>query len=67
MKKRVPGTQVRAIWLDAAAGVATIGKGTIKTRQAFGDRRFHVEFRTPAPPSGKGQGRGNSGVIFMDL
>jgi hypothetical protein len=50
-----------------ADGLATIGKGTIKTKQSFGDCQVHVEFRTPAPATGRGQGRGNSGVIFMDL
>ena len=46
-------------------GVATVGKGRITTRQAFGDCHLHVEFRTPAPAAGKGQGRGNSGVFLM--
>lgn len=46
-------------------GVATVGKGRISTRQAFGDCHLHVEFRTPAPAVGTGQGRGNSGVFLM--
>ena len=47
-------------------GVATVGKGDIRTRQEFGDCQLHVEFRTPAPARGQGQGRGNSGVFLMN-
>jgi len=50
-----------------ADGVATVGKGSITTRQAFGDCQLHVEFRMPDPPQGKGQWRGNSGVFLMGL
>ena len=49
-----------------ADGVATVGKGTIQTKQGFGDCQVHLEFRTPTPPKGKGQGRGNSGIFLMD-
>jgi len=49
-----------------ADGIATVGKGDIRTRQGFGDCQLHVEFRTPSPAKGKGQGRGNSGVFLMD-
>ena len=49
-----------------ADGVATVGTGDIRTKQSFGDCQFHMEFRTPTPATGKGQGRGNSGVFFMD-
>jgi hypothetical protein len=49
----------------AADGVATVGKGAIRTKQGFGDCQLHVEFREPAPATGKGQGRGNSGVFLM--
>lgn len=37
----------------------------IKTKQAFGDCQLHIEWRTPAVVKGDGQGRGNSGVLFM--
>ena len=47
-------------------GVATVGKGSIRTKQAFGDCHLHVEFRTVAPASGQGQGRSNSGVFLMN-
>ena len=48
-----------------ADGVATVGKGAIQTKQGFGDCHLHVEFRLPSPATGKGQGRGNSGVFMM--
>lgn len=41
------------------------GAGTIRTRQEFGDVQLHIEWRTPTPPSGAGQARGNSGVFLM--
>ena len=49
-----------------ADGIATVGKGDIRTKQGFGDCQFHVEFRTAADTQGKGQQRSNSGVFFQD-
>jgi hypothetical protein len=43
------------------------GSGGIVTKQGFGSCQLHVEFATPANPSGTGQNRGNSGVILMNL
>jgi len=40
------------------------GSGYIRTLQNFGDCHLHVEWATPTPPHGEGQGRGNSGVFF---
>ena len=48
-----------------ADGVVTVGKGQIVTKPSFGDCQVHVEFRMPAPATGKGQGRGNSGIFLM--
>jgi lysophospholipase L1-like esterase len=48
-----------------ADGVATVGKGDIVSKQAFGDSQVHVEFRMPSPATGKGQDRGNSGIFLM--
>ncbi len=39
--------------------------GSIRTIQGFGDCRLHVEWAAPSVVSGKGQGRGNSGVFLM--
>jgi hypothetical protein len=38
--------------------------GYVRTRQNFGDCQLHVEWATPTPAHGEGQGRGNSGVFF---
>jgi hypothetical protein len=43
------------------------GAGDIWTRQNFGDSQLHVEFRTPSPPKGDSQGRGNSGVLLYGI
>ncbi|MDH7570033.1 MAG: DUF1080 domain-containing protein, partial [Armatimonadota bacterium] len=41
------------------------GGGQIYTRDEFGDCQLHVEWCTPNPPTGTGQGRGNSDVFLM--
>lgn len=43
------------------------GSGPIRTRAGFGDVHLHVEWASPEPPRGTGQGRGNSGVFLMGL
>jgi hypothetical protein len=40
------------------------GSGYIRTLQNFGDCQLHIEWATPKPAEGEGQGRGNSGVFF---
>lgn len=40
------------------------GSGYIFSVQNFGDCQLHVEWATPKPAHGEGQGRGNSGVFF---
>lgn len=40
--------------------------GGIKSKQVFGDIQLHIEFRSPAEVKGEGQGRGNSGIFFME-
>ncbi len=47
-------------------GVAIVGGSDIKTKQSFGDCQLHIEWSAPVPAKGEGQGRGNSGVFFMD-
>ena len=51
---------------DIKDGVATAKKNGINTKDGFGDVQFHIEFATPEKVEGKGQGRGNSGVYFME-
>jgi 2-keto-4-pentenoate hydratase/2-oxohepta-3-ene-1,7-dioic acid hydratase in catechol pathway len=41
------------------------GTGSIQTKQGFGDAHLHVEWASPAPATGTGQNRGNSGVFLM--
>lgn len=41
------------------------GRGSIVTRESFGDVQLHLEFATPVDAAGFSQGRGNSGVILM--
>ncbi len=43
------------------------GAGGIRTKPGFGDVLLHIEWRTPDPPTGKGQGRANSGIFLMGL
>jgi hypothetical protein len=64
-------------WRDAKGGPArwkvengyaeVVAKtGSIKTARGFGDCQLHIEWMAPTPPSGEGQGRGNSGIFLMD-
>jgi hypothetical protein len=43
------------------------GAKDIQTKQGFGDVQLHVEWAAPVPAIGKGQGRGNSGILLMGL
>lgn len=40
--------------------------GDIRTKAAFGDVQLHLEWSAPTEIKGKSQGRGNSGVFFME-
>lgn len=42
-----------------------VGKGTLTTKEQFGDCQLHIEWSAPQPPRGDGQARGNSGVFLM--
>lgn len=53
--------------VEGGAMTVVEGAGDIVTRQAFGDVQLHIEWRTPAQVEGEGQGRGNSGIYFMEL
>ncbi|MBN1292517.1 MAG: DUF1080 domain-containing protein, partial [Candidatus Latescibacteria bacterium] len=48
-------------------GEMIVNKGAIVSKRTFGDIQLHLEFATPAPPTGEGQDRGNSGVYFNGL
>jgi len=47
-------------------GAMVTGKGDIRTKAGFGDCQLHIEWSSPTPATGTGQGRGNSGIFFMD-
>jgi hypothetical protein len=57
-----PGWKVENGYMEVVRG-----SGDLVTKQQFGDSQLHIEFRTPAPPAGKSQGRGNSGVFLFGL
>ncbi|MSU64789.1 MAG: DUF1080 domain-containing protein [Opitutus sp.] len=52
--------------LENGAMVVAAKTGYIRTKAAFGSIQLHLEFRTPAEVKGDSQGRGNSGVFFME-
>jgi hypothetical protein len=43
------------------------GLGNIRTKDKFPDFQMHLEFATPTPAQGTGQGRGNSGVLINGM
>ena len=49
-------------------GVLTVNRraGDLTTKRSFGDIQFHIEWRIPANASGRGEGRGNSGIKFHE-
>lgn len=46
-------------------GAMVIGKGTLRSKQEFGDCQVHLEWSAPTPAEGEGQRRGNSGIFLM--
>ncbi len=47
--------------------VVVADSGSLVSNQEFGDCQLHIEWSTPSPALGEGQGRGNSGVYLMGL
>jgi hypothetical protein len=59
------GTNTPATW-TVVDGTMKVNKkgGNIETKRRFKDYQLHVEYQIPAEITGKGQGRGNSGVFL---
>ncbi|AGZ41389.1 family 16 glycoside hydrolase [Actinoplanes friuliensis] len=56
-----------ASWPRVAGNAMEVCCGDLRTRQAFGDYKLHVEFKVPLlPPEVTGQNRGNSGVYQQE-
>lgn len=51
--------------VEDGAMLPTKDSGMIRSKGEYGSCQLHVEFQTPAPVEGEGQGRGNSGVFLM--
>ena len=57
-----------ARWVVKDGAIESVaGSGYLFSARAFGDVQLHVEWATPTPAKGTGQGRGNSGVFLMGL
>jgi len=56
-----PKWKVENGWMESERG------GGIRTKDRFADFQLHLEFATPAEPRGKGQERGNSGVLINGM
>ena len=67
MQRARDGAVSNARWAVHDGIVESGPGGSISTRDSFGDLQLHLEFATPANVNGTSQGRGNSGVIFMNL
>jgi len=58
----------RATWKTNEDYVETAARGgSIRTRGTWADFQLHVEWATPNPPHGEGQGRGNSGILINNM
>lgn len=65
-KKTEDGQPQPAGWtIEEDAMVIAGRKGSIETREEFGDCQLHIEWSSPIEAQGKSQGRGNSGIILM--
>jgi Domain of Unknown Function (DUF1080) len=47
-------------------GAMVSGRGDVVSREEFGDCQLHIEWASPSVVTGSGQGRGNSGIFFMN-
>lgn len=62
-----PDDKRKKDWLLVDGAMQAVkGAGTIATKEEFGDVQLHIEWAAPSEIKGSGQGRGNSGVFFMN-
>lgn len=54
-----PGWKVENGYMEIAPKT-----GAIQSKAKFGDCQIHIEWAAPVPATGKGQGRGNSGIFI---
>ncbi len=54
-------------WSVVEGTMEVNGKGTIETKEAFGDIQLHLEFSTAPGEQATSQGRSNSGVFFQRI
>lgn len=47
-------------------GYVVAAKRSVKTKRPFGSVQLHLEYAAPPEDDGTGQGKGNSGICFMD-
>jgi 3-keto-disaccharide hydrolase len=48
-------------WFEVKAGT-----GDLRTKESFGSCQLHLEWASPSAIQGSGQGRGNSGLFFLE-
>jgi Domain of Unknown Function (DUF1080) len=53
-------------YVETVPSGKTLGGG-IRTRGKWADFQLHVEWASPYPPKGTGQGRGNSGILINNM
>ena len=56
-----------APWTVKDGYMETAARQGIRTRGKWADFQLHVEFSTPLPAVGSGQGRGNSGILINNM
>ena len=55
------------MWALVDGAMEVNNTGNIRTKREFGDCQLHLEYMPPAKPKKVSQGRGNSGIIFMEM
>ncbi|MGO9111968.1 MAG: DUF1080 domain-containing protein [Thermoguttaceae bacterium] len=67
LSKWVNGRGRPATWKVQDGYVETQSGGGIRTRGKWADFQLHVEWASPVPAVGTGQGRGNSGILINGM